>query len=222
MCNMPRASCAISSGFSRVVKMKKSRGLCIWLLAALAASGAVAASNSSSSSSWHTTPFFHATTPAGYDVLRIKSSDAIISFLGLIECPELEGAQEVGDGTNGRIVNADGKVLKNFPQHFSFRITASLRKTVLLDPTESIESTAEPEDLLLKLKFQLKTYHGLNGRVVQPDSVQMIGVPADIPYDERVYRVSFTVNNLPVSDRCVLEVLTPEGARLTKFHFDLL
>jgi hypothetical protein len=202
--------------------MKKSRSFCIGLLAALAVSGALAASNSASSSSWHTTPFFHATTPAGYDVLRLKPGDGIISFLGLIECPELEGAQEVGDGTNGRIINADGQVLKNFPQHFSFRITASLRKTVLLDPTESIQFTEDPQELLLKLKFQLKTYHGLNARIVEPDSVQMIGVPADIPYDERVYRVSFTVNNLPVSDRCVLEILSPDGNRLTKFHFDLL
>jgi hypothetical protein len=199
--------------------MKKSRSLCIWLLAGLAASAAVAASNSAAS--WHTTPFFHATTPAGYDVLRIKPGDAIVSFLGLIECPELEGAQQVGDGTHGQIVNADGKVLKDFPEHFSFRITASLRKTVLLDPTDAIEST-DPQDLLLKLKFRLKTFHGLNARVVQPDSVQMIGVPADIPYDERVYRVSFTVKNLPVSDRCVLEILSADGARLTKFHFDLL
>jgi hypothetical protein len=199
--------------------MKKSRSLCIWLLAGLAASAAVAASNSAAS--WHTTPFFHATTPAGYDVLRIKPGDGIVSFLGLIECPELEGAQQVGDGTHGQIVNADGKVLKDFPEHFSFRITASLRKTVLLDPTDAIEST-DPQDLLLKLKFRLKTFHGLNARVVQPDSVQMIGVPADIPYDERVYRVSFSVKNLPVGDRCVLEILSEDGARLTKFHFDLL
>lgn len=203
--------------------MKKSRSLYIWLLAGLAASGALPASNSASasSSSWHTTPLFHSTTPAGYDVLRIKPGDAVVSFLGLIECPELEGAQQVGDGTTGQIVNADGKVLKDFPEHFSFRITASLRKTVLLDPTEAIES-ADPQDLLLKLKFRLKTFHGLNGHVVQPDSVQMIGVPADIPYDERVYRVSFTVKNLPVSDRCVLEILSEDGSRLTKFHFDLL
>lgn len=199
--------------------MKKSRSLCIWLLAGLAASGAVAASNSASS--WHTSPFFHATTPAGYDVLRIKPGEAIVSFLGLIECPELEGAQQVGDGTDGQIVNADGRVLKDFPEHFSFRITASLRKTVLLDPTDAIEST-DPQELLLKLKFRLKTFHGLIARVVQPDSVQMIGVPADIPYDERVYRVSFTVKNLPVSDRCVLEILSEDGVRLTKFHFDLL
>lgn len=198
--------------------MKTSKTLCISLLAVLAAISALAGSNAS----WHTTPYFHATTPAGYDVLRMKPSDTVISFLGLIECPELEGAQQVGEGTNGKIVNADGIALKEFPRHFSFRITASLRKTVLLDPTESIASDQDPQDLLMKLKFQLKTYHGLNARVIQPESVQMIGVPVDIPYDERVYRVSFTIDKLPVSDRCVLEVLSSNGQRLTKFHFDLL
>src|SRR5690348_16210407 len=131
--------------------MKTSKTLCIWLLAGLAASGAVAASNS-----WHTTPVFHSTTPARYDVLRMKPSDVVVSFLGLIECPELEGAQQIGEGTDSRIVNADGKTLSEFPRHFSFRITASLRKTVLLDPTQAIQSSQEPQDFLLKLKFQLK------------------------------------------------------------------
>jgi hypothetical protein len=50
----------------------------------------------------------------------------------------------------------------------------------------------------------------------------MIGVPADVPYDERVYRINFALDKLPITDRCVLEVLSPTGERLTKFHFDLL
>jgi hypothetical protein len=62
----------------------------------------------------------------------------------------------------------------------------------------------------------------LQMREIQPDSVEMIGVPADIAYDERIYRVRFNVDQLPVTDRCVLEVLLPDGERLTRFHFDLL
>ena len=50
----------------------------------------------------------------------------------------------------------------------------------------------------------------------------MIGVPADVAYDERVYRISFSGQKIPVSDRCILEVLSPTGERLTRFHFDLL
>lgn len=173
-------------------------------------------------SSWHAAPVLRSATPAGYDVLLVEPSGAVISFLGLIECPELEGAQQISQGTNSKIVNADGETLVHFPRHFSFRITASLRKTVLVEPSDKFTSLETPSDLLLKLKFRLKAYHGLDAREIQPESIQMIGVPADVPYDERVYRISFNVDKLPITDRCVLEVLSPTGERLTKFHFDLL
>lgn len=197
--------------------MKTRSILCIGILSGTLALCALAAPNS-----WPITSIFHATIPAGYDVLLIKPSDAVLTFLGLIECPELEGAQQVAEGTKSRVVNADGKPLAHFPGSFSFRVTVSLRKTLLLEPTGVFEISDEPEDLLLKLKFRLKAYQGLQVREIQPESVLMIGVPADIPYDERVYRVSFNGSDLPVSNRCVLEVLSPDGVRLTKFHFDLL
>jgi len=58
--------------------------------------------------------------------------------------------------------------------------------------------------------------------VIEPELVQMIGVPADIAFDERIYRINFNVEQLPVTERFVLEVMSPEGERLTRFHFDLL
>jgi hypothetical protein len=189
---------------------------CIGLLGSGLGLCAVAASD------WRTSPVFHASTPAGYEVLVVKPSGALLSILGLIECPDLEGVQQIAEGMSARVVNADGQPLSHFPSDFSFRITASLRKTVLVEPTGVINSPEKPQDLLLKLKFQLKAYHGLQMREIQPDSVEMIGVPADIAYDERIYRVRFNVDQLPVTDRCVLEVLLPDGERLTRFHFDLL
>lgn len=174
------------------------------------------------SDSWHATSTFHSTTPAGYDVLLLQPGGAILTFLGLIECQELEGVQQISQGGPARVVDADGQPMAYFPRNFSFRITASLRKTVLVAPTDVFEVAEEPADFLLKLKFRLKAYHGLQVREIPPESVQMIGVPADVPYDERVYRVSFSVADLPVTDRCVMEILSPDGERLTRFHFDLL
>ncbi len=174
------------------------------------------------SSSWHATNTFHASTPAGYDVLLLKPNGSILTLLGLIECPELEGVQQVADGMKSKIIGADGKPLVHFPRHFDFRITASLRKTVLVEPTEVFNIPEKPQDLLLNLRFRLKTYHALKVQEIQPQSVQMIGVPAEVSYDERVYRVSFAVDDIPITDRCVLEILAPSGERLTKFHFDLL
>jgi hypothetical protein len=168
------------------------------------------------------TTALHATTPAGYDVLQIGPGGSVLTFLGLIECPDLEGAQQIEENGKSRIVNAEGKPMAYFPRSFSFRITASLRKTLLVNPVTGFDPAENPEDLLLKLRFRMKIYHELEAQEVQPDSVQMIGVPADIPYDERIYRITFIVDHVPVTDRCVLEVLSPEGERLTKFHFDLL
>ena len=196
------------------MKVIKLLGICLLGVAGIALCA--------DSSSLHSPSIFHSNTPAGYDVMILKPGGGILSFLGLIECPELEGAQQIASGVHGKIVNADGSALAYFPQHFSFRVTASLRKTLMVEPTESYENSQPPADLLLQLKFRLRTYHGLEMREIQPESVEMIGVPADIPYDERVYRISFSVVNLPVSDRCVLEVLSPSGELLTKFHFDLL
>jgi len=50
----------------------------------------------------------------------------------------------------------------------------------------------------------------------------MIGVPADIPYDERVFRVSFDIGERPVTDRFMLEIYSPEGEQLGRFCFELL
>src|SRR5215472_13890696 len=93
--------------------------------------------------SWRNLNVFHGTTPAGYDVLLVEPGGAVISFLGLIECPELEGAQQVMRGVDARIVNADGKTIVHFPRHFSFRITVTLRKTVLAEPTDKV-AISEP------------------------------------------------------------------------------
>jgi hypothetical protein len=184
--------------------------------------GALAVCLLTASRLWPAASAYHAIMLAGYDVLSIKPGGSVVTFLGLVECPQLEGARQIAQGVEAKVINADGKPLAYFPSNFSFRVTASLQKPILMDPTDVFNIADKPEDLLLKLKFRLRVYHGLQVRQIMPVSVQMIGVPADVPYNERVYRVNFSVNSLPVADRCMLEVLSPEGKRLTKFYFLLL
>jgi hypothetical protein len=50
----------------------------------------------------------------------------------------------------------------------------------------------------------------------------MIGVPADVPYDERVYRITIKAGDLPISDRFIIEVDSPQGVVLTHFPFVVL
>ncbi len=165
---------------------------------------------------------YHSSIPAGYDVITLKPSGAMVSFLGLIECPELEGVRQTIRDGQMRVVAPDGRSLKNYPRNFSFRITASLRKTFIFEPNVAVASTEEPRDLLLKLKFRLRAYDGLAAREIAPRSINMIGMPPETPYDERIYRISFQATEIHVSSRIVLDVMAPTGERLTRFHFDLL
>lgn len=166
---------------------------------------------------------YRAATPAGAEIVLLKPSGAVVTVLGLAECAEIAGAQQVDQGLQARIVLADGAPLERFPQHFSFRVTASLRKMLLEDPGSVLETDDEPSELLLNLQFRLKAYDGLQMRVIEPAFSGMIGVPEDIPYDERIYRVTFDLpRDEPLTERFVLEVIAPKGERLARLHFSLL
>jgi hypothetical protein len=164
----------------------------------------------------------HPNIPAGYDVVVLKPSGANLSLVGLIECPELEGAQVVSAGSNKKLVSADGDTIRHFPQRFSFRITASLRKMLIDRPMQSVDVSDEPHELLLNLKFRIRAYNALEAHEIVPESVEMIGMPADVPYDERVYRISLNNVELPITARLVVEIRTPQGELLTHFPFSPL
>ena len=167
-------------------------------------------------------PGMRSNMPAGYDVIVLKPSKATLSLIGLIECPELEGALHVAEGSHRRLVSADGTTVKQFPQRFSFRITASLKKIFIEEPNTSVNIAGDPHELLLKLKFRVRAYHGLESREIVPQSIEMIGMPADVPADERVYRMNMDTGNLPITDRVVVEIFSPQGELLTHFPFILL
>jgi len=167
-------------------------------------------------------PGFHSAMPAGYEVVTLRPSGLNLSLMGLVECPELEGAQHVYEGLNSQIISSGGERMNNFPRHFSFRITASLRKIILDGPATAVNIPDDPHDLLLKLRFRIKAYHGLQMREVYADAVEQIGMPADVPYDERIYRVTVDIGDTPIIDRFVVEILTPQGELLTHFPFSVL
>ena len=165
---------------------------------------------------------FHSPLPAGYIVVLLQPSRAQVSILGLVECPEMEGAQRVSQGVKAFLISPEGIPLKHSPRELSFRVTATLRKTLLDGPTETVATRYNPQQFLLKLGFKLKIYHGLERRDVFPRSIKMIGMPGDVPYDERVFRVNFDIPNVPLTDRLMLEIVSPENELLTHFTFGLL
>src|SRR5262249_47544726 len=167
-------------------------------------------------------PGFHATTPSGYSILQLKPSGATVELIGLVECPEIEGMQQVSQGLNAKVVSPQGTLVDHFPRHFSFRITATLRRPIPEPPDQVVNAEQDPQQFLLSLGFRLKIYHGLSMHQIEPDSVTLIGVPEDVAYDERVFRVQFDVDNLPVTDRLVLEAVSPQGETVSHFPFVML
>src|SRR5262249_50183673 len=146
--------------------------------------------------------------PAGYEVVVLKPSHATLSMMGLIECAELEGTQRVSQGLSSKLVSSSGVPIRKFPPRFSFRITVSLRKVVLDGPMDTVEVSGDPRELLLGLGFRIQVYEGLHSREIAPESVEMIGMPAYVNYDERVYRVTVKTADLPITDRFKIEIIS--------------
>ena len=167
-------------------------------------------------------PGFHATMPSGYNIVQLRPSGTIVELIGMFECPEIEGMQQVSEGLNARVVSRQGVTLNHFPRHFGFRVTATLRKPIPATPEQIVNTDQDPQEFLLSLGFRLKIYDGLEMQEIAPESVTIIGVPPDIAYDERIFRVQFSVGNLPVTDRVILEALSPEGESISHFAFTML
>jgi hypothetical protein len=97
-----------------------------------------------------------------------------------------------------------------------------LRKTLVESPEFTVATEQSPEDFLLGLRFRLRAYDGLDHSVILPKSVTMIGMPADVPYDERVYKLEYDVGDRPVTSRFLLEVYSPRGEQIARLTFGLL
>jgi hypothetical protein len=138
-----------------------------------------------------------------------------------VESPKFQGWRKITANEHSRLLDATGQPVRLYPDELQFRITASAREKLLDSQPFTIASNISLNDYLLHLRFRLKIFHGLFQRTVRPASVEPIGMPDDISYDERIYRVRFNLDHVPIDDRVVLEVIAPSGERLSKFHVDL-
>ena len=164
---------------------------------------------------------FHSRIPLGIEALALTPKQTLY-VLASAENEQFEGWRRSVTGERWYLTNANGSPVEYYPESISFRVTVSARLKLLEVPAFPIAMPDDLSEYLLRLSFRLKLFRGLNQQIVRPFDVQMIGVPAEIPYDERVYLVSFRLPHIPIHDRCVLEVLSPRGERLAKFHLDVM
>ena len=170
---------------------------------------------------------YHAFVPIGEDAVLLRSDRQVLFFLASAQSAAFENwRQIIVDGNHSLTLRADGSPVRQYPRFIDFRVTISARQKDIpeLQPfavefgNHAIQNL---DDFLLSLRFRVKIFHGLQATVLEPKIIKLIGVPADVPYDERIFRLSFDLGEVPVEDRIVLEVLSPEGERLTKFHLDM-
>jgi len=173
---------------------------------------------------------FHSVVPLGVEAIILQPAKTRIALLATAECPGLEGVRRVfwqpqdqGDGgVGGKVYGKNGKQLTYFPRRISFRVTATAReKLIELEPFD-VNSNMDLNSYLLGLTFKLRAYHGINARDLKPTRIQVLGPPPSVPYDARSFRVHFDLDKVSIQDRLVLELWSPDGQRLAKFHLELL
>lgn len=181
---------------------------------------ALSAQNTGTSAVAH----FHSTVPLGAEAYQLQGAKwkSVVTLLGSAENPEFEGMVRRDVQQRGELFTANGDRVRNYPEHITFRITASSRTHVTEPSPFPISTSANINDYLLHLRFRVVIFNGLQQTVVRPESIEMIGMPGEVPYDERIYRVSVNLRDVPLTDRVVLEVRDEAGQRVCKFHLDLI
>jgi len=156
--------------------------------------------------------------PLGMERLQIEPNNRHIFMMATAESPEFENWVRPSAGARV-LYTRDGTLVRNFPRQLQFRVTATTKPYDLVGVDEfRMRYEGDLNQFILGLKFRLRIFRELDARTVEPSDVTMLGVPADTPYDERIWRVSFEIGEVPVDDKVVLEVLSPEGERLSRFH----
>jgi hypothetical protein len=166
---------------------------------------------------------FHSLLPLGSMPLAMKPGSTGLTLMATAESPMFEGWRRITRNHRRQLVDASGVPVRSFPESIVFRVTASTRSDRVLpfDRPDPIPG-ADAEMWLKNLSFRLKIFSGVEAREIEPASTKHLGMPPDVPYDERIYLVSFDVKDVPCTDRLVLEVFGPDGTRVGRFHLELL
>ncbi|HUQ50381.1 MAG TPA: hypothetical protein VM056_06680 [Terriglobales bacterium] len=166
---------------------------------------------------------FRTITPMGGDTVQLMPAKARLQILASMESKELEGVRQIRDGADEFLRGPDGRAFMWYPKDLKFRFTIGSSMVSVEKNPIHFETADAVNDFQATLRFQLKIFTGLKSEVLAPVETKMIGVPASVPYDQRIYSVRFQLpNELPARERMRLEVLDRYGNLVTKFQVQLL
>lgn len=160
--------------------------------------------------------------PLGIESFRIEPAKHDFYLIASAETPAFVGLRRTFIHNRTHLVGRNGKEMSFYPERLQFRLTASTREKLIDSEPFNTELDIPLNQLLDKLHFRLKIFHGLAYHFLEPTFVEDVGMPRSLPYDERIYRIGFVLGKVPIEDRVVMEVISPSGDRLCKFHLDLL
>ena len=161
--------------------------------------------------------------PLGIEAFRLQPANRNFYLMASVENPLFVGIHRTANHEgHDQLFDADNKQVLFYPSRVQFRLTASSREKLIDDRPLDAHAKIALNDLLAKLHFRVKVFHALEYRYIKPAFVENVGLPKNVPYDERIYRIGFDLGKIPIEDRVVMEVFSPTGERLCKFHLDLL
>ena len=164
--------------------------------------------------------WFSSAIPLGLEKVIAKPSGTPMVLMATAESPAFRSWSATQADPHA-IQTDDGRPVDFFPGTLDFRVTATLRTTEFtIGDGNSEEIPGELRDVIKKLQFRLRIFHGLHVTTLEPERIKILGVPMNIPYDERIWRISFKLPRTPITDRLVFEVAAPNGNRLARFHLE--
>lgn len=161
----------------------------------------------------------HRQIPLGIQGFTLAPEQRKLYVMATAESVAFEGWRKLEENSTA-MVDAARRPVLTYPQRLDFRVTASALEELVGVDMDELSLARDLNWFLLQLRFRLKVFHGLETAQFDPVAVEMLGVPAELDADERIYRASFVLPEVPLEDRVVLEVLRPDGERLCKFHLD--
>ena len=164
----------------------------------------------------------HSRIPLGSNRLLLEPSRRSVEMLASAEAAEFEGWTLDGTQSHPLLLDASHKPVQALPRSIVFRVTVTSRCQIEDPAPQPIDWSKGLSDFLLDVHFRVQIFRGMQMREIDPEKTWMIGIPADEPADERIYRSRFDLGDVRPDDRIVLLVVDSTGNRLGKFHLEFL
>ena len=172
---------------------------------------------------------YHSVVDLGDEAILLEPGNHTLYFLVSAESVGFEGWRQVYSGKAFELLTADGRPVERYPRFVDFRVAVSAQpprlpkkqvrpQPLLVNCESQCIGDADASHYLMDLRFRVKIFHALHFTVLEPKLIRVLGIPGA---RERVYRLGFDLGDVPLDHRIVLEVLSPAGERLSKFHLDM-